>query len=128
MATLTLADGDRLTVKRELNAGEQRAVHARLYVEGKDGKLRVDPLATGMALITAYLLDWTLTDEDGPVDIRGLNPDELAAILNRLHPTAFTDIKEAIEQHEQVIALERLEKKTSPATANASDRTSSSAN
>jgi hypothetical protein len=121
--TLTLANDDRLIVKKQLNAGEQRAVFARLYTQGADGKLQVDPLATGLHLILAYLVDWTLRDEDGPVPIRGLRPDELAAILNRLDPASFTEIKEAIEQHETAVAAERAEKKTSPTTATVSDPT-----
>ena len=119
--TLTLPDGTRLIVKKELNTGEQRAAFNRLYTQGADGKLRVDPMATGLNLVLAYLLDWTVADEDGPVAIRGLAGDELAAILNRLEPASFTEIKEAIEQHEIAVALERTEKKTTTPIESASD-------
>jgi len=119
--TLTLPDGTRLIVKKELNTGKQRAAFNRLYTQGADGKLRVDPMATGLNLVLAYLLDWTVADEDGPVAIRGLAGDELAAILNRLEPASFTEIKEAIEQHEIAVALERTEKKTTTPIESASD-------
>jgi len=124
--TLTLPDGTRLIVKKELNTGEQRAAFNRLYTQGADGKLRVDPMATGLNLVLAYLLDWTVADEDGPVAIRGLAGDELAAILNRLEPASFTEIKEAIEQHEIAVALERTEKKTTTPIESASDPISTS--
>jgi len=124
--TLTLPDGTRLIVKKELNTGEQRAAFNRLYTQGADGKLRVDPMATGLNLVLAYLLDWTVADEDGPVAIRGLDGDELAAILNRLEPASFTEIKEAIEQHEIAVALERTEKKTTTPIESASDPISTS--
>lgn len=116
--TVTLADGTTLVVKKELTAGEQRKAHARLFVEGRDGKLRVDPLETGIGLISAYLLDWNVNDEP----IRGLSADELEAILNRLAPESFTELKDAIEAHERAVIAERTEKKTSPAIANTSDR------
>jgi len=119
--TLTLTDGTRLIVKKELNTGEQRAAFNRLYAQGADGKLHVDPMQTGLNLVLAYLLDWTVADEDGPVEIRGLEGDELAAILNRLEPASFTEIKEAIEAHEIAVALERAEKKTTTPIESASD-------
>jgi hypothetical protein len=124
--TLTLADGNRLIVRKELNTGEQRAAFNRLYTQGADGKMRVDPMATGLNLVLAYLLDWNVIDEDGPVEIRGLAGDELAAILNRLDPASFTEIKEAIEQHETAVALERAEKKTTTPIETVSDPTSTS--
>lgn len=127
-ATLTLEDGERLIVRRELNAGEERAVHARLYVEGANGRLRVDPLATGIALMAAYLLDWTLADDDGPVVIRGLSAEELIPILNRLRSSRFTEIKEAIERHIDTVAAELAEKKTELVTTTSSDPTSTSVN
>lgn len=125
---LTLADGDRLIVKQQLNAGEQRAAFNRLYTQGPDGKLRVDPMATGLNLILAYLIDWTVSDDDGPVPIRGLEGEELTAILNRLDPASFTEIKEAIERHEMAVAAERAEKKTTATSETASDPISISAN
>src|SRR5579864_6637013 len=76
--TLTLANGDTLTVKRRLSSGEQRAAFARMYLTGADGALSLNTLQTGMAIITAYLVNWSLTDDDGQhVDIAGLSTDAL---------------------------------------------------
>jgi hypothetical protein len=109
---LTLANGDTLTVRRRLNAGQQRAAFNRMYMAGADGKMHVDPLMTGVALVTAYLLDWTLRDDDDrPVDIRGAAVEELIDILDSLDPQSFTEIKEAIERHEGAMIAARLAEK-----------------
>jgi hypothetical protein len=117
-ATLTLANGDTLIVRRRLNSGEQRAAFGRLYSAGVDGALRVDPLQVDMATVTAYLLDWHLKDDDVP--IRGLSMEDLTATLNNLTPEDFIEIKQAIEAHEMAMNIEREEKKMLPAGANAS--------
>lgn len=111
-ATLTISNSDTLTVKRRLSSGEQRAAFARMYLAGVDGTLKVNPLQTGVALITAYLVDWSLTDDDGHrVEIRGASIEELTAILDGLDPDSFTEIKDAVERHEAAMSAERLEKK-----------------
>jgi len=66
---LLLASGESLTVKKRLTHGEQRAAYARMSVAGPDGRRIVDTLQHGMALVTAYLVDWHLLDDD--VSIRG---------------------------------------------------------
>jgi len=109
---LTLANGDTLTVRRRINSGQQRAAFNRMYKPGADGKLHVDPLMTGIALVSAYLLDWTLRDDDDRiVDIRGAAVEELIDILDSLTPESFTEIKEAIEAHEGRMVAERLAEK-----------------
>lgn len=106
--------GDTITVKKRLNAGEQRARFAREYALGADGVRRVDPLMTALAKITAYLLDWTLTDDGQKVPIAGLPVDELTAVLDNLDPDSFGDIRKAIDAHEraQVAESEDAKKKT----------------
>lgn len=109
---LKLSDGDWLLVKRRLNSGEQRAAFARMYLAGIDGTLRVNPLQAGMARITAYLLDWSLTDDDGkPVVIREQPIDSVVAALDSLSPEDFAEVTGAIEKHEQAMAAESAEKK-----------------
>ncbi len=109
---LKISDGDTLTVKRRLTSGEQRACYARMYLAGVDGQLRVNPMETGLALVTAYLVDWSLTDDaDTRVEIRGASIDELTSILNNLDHESFVEIKQAIEAHEVAMVVERTEEK-----------------
>jgi hypothetical protein len=112
VSTLTLEDGVTLTVRKRLNAGQQREVFTRMYTAGIDGKLRVNPLLTGIGIITAYLLDWNVVDADGqPVPIRGASVEELEDIVNSLEPPSFTAIKDAIEAHEAKMVAERAAEK-----------------
>jgi hypothetical protein len=98
---ITLAPGETITVKTRLTAGEQREAYARLYTAGADGKLRVNPLQSGLAMMTTYLVDWNLTDDDGAlVPIRGVPIEELEAALDNLDPDDYAEIKAAIEAHE----------------------------
>jgi hypothetical protein len=121
-AVLTISRGDTLIVKRRLNAGEQRARFARMSLSGVDGSLNVNRLQVGLATITAYLLDWSLTDDSQrPVVIRDLSEPDLAAKLDALDPESFSEIREAIEAHEAAMEAERaVEKKLSatPSTSN----------
>jgi len=103
---LHLTGGDALIVRKRLTAGEQRKQFARAYETNADGKLRVNLIETGMALVTAYLVDWTQSD-DPDASIRGLSFDELTDVLNHLDPASFTEIKEAIEKHELAMLAER---------------------
>jgi hypothetical protein len=125
-AVLTLANGDQLTVKRRLTAGEQMDAYARMYTE-QDGRRFVDPLVSGLAMIEAYLLDWSLTDDEGhPVVILRQPRDVLVGALRNLDYPSYIEVKEAIEAHEARINRERVEKKTDPAGALASSETSTS--
>lgn len=118
--TLTLASGATITVRRRLNAGEQRRMFARMYVAGTDGRLKVNPLETGIATMTAYLVDWTVPALDGePFPIRDLSPEELVPILDNLEPDVYSEIRALIEDHENVQERERTAEKKSPAFASA---------
>jgi hypothetical protein len=126
VTVLKLANGDTLTVKRRLTAGEQRAMFARMY-QTVNGSTRVNTLQVGIATCLAYLVDWSLTDDDGqPVAIRGLPPEDLAAILDSLTPEDFKEISKAIDDHSEAMEAHRsAEKKTEPG-AEASSSTSPS--
>lgn len=112
--TLTLANGDLLIVRARLTAGETRAQFARCYTTDADGMLRRNPMASGLATIVAYLLDWNLRDDNGNlVAIRDLSPDDLAMVIDSLDFRSFTEIREAIDAHETAMTTERdAEKKT----------------
>jgi hypothetical protein len=124
LCVLHLGEGDTLTVKRRLTAGEERAAHARMYVL-HHGKRELDPFETGIALICAYLVDWSLTDASGSVaTIRDQPYDVVRAAVDLLDPEDFREVRAAIETHDRDMAIERAEKKrirsgapTSPATS-----------
>jgi len=110
--TLPISDGDTIMIRRRLTNGERRAMFARMYKAGVT-PLQVDTLATGLAVVVAYLLDWTLTDDDGArVPIRGLTGDELAVVVDGLDWDSFVEIKTAIETHVAAVDADLdLEKK-----------------
>jgi hypothetical protein len=127
--TLTLENGDRLIVRKELTCGEARQANARIYVMGEDGRRRVDPLLIGLGTVIAYLVDWTLADDDGQiVAIRGLPIDDLIPILDSLDSDSFAEIRRAIETHELAMVQARQEKKTTRSTASGSAATFTSVN
>jgi hypothetical protein len=125
---LNISNDDWLLVKRRLTAGEQRARFTRMYLAGVDGTRHVDPMNVGMATVTAYLLDWSLTDEDGKqVAIKGKPIQELAAVIDGLDHESFSEIRTAIEVHEKAIeAAREAEKKTTPTGDSKSRPTSAS--
>jgi hypothetical protein len=109
--TLPLSHGDTITVRKRLTNGERRAMFARMYKTGVT-PLQVDTLQTGLAVVVAYLLDWTLTDDDGArVRLDGMTPDDLAILVDGLDWDSFVEIKEAIEAHVNGMDADALEKK-----------------
>lgn len=109
---LPISDGDWLLVKKRLTSGEERAAFARTYIAGVDGRMHVNPISLGVGQVTAYLLEWSLTDDDGQiVDIRDKSADELAVVLDSLSPEDFTEIRDAIAAHDDAMRKERDEKK-----------------
>jgi hypothetical protein len=118
--TLKLAGGDTLTVRKRLNAGEARArVERWTETDPATGELRAKVTRAGLATITAYLLDWTLTDDAGRlVDVRDVGILELEAILDNLEPESLLEIREAIDAHEKAMIAERdAQKKTAGPSA-----------
>jgi hypothetical protein len=116
--TITLANGDQLTVRERLSAGEARAYFARQYEPNSVGGWRRNLLMGDAAMIVAYLLDWTLTDDQGTrVEIRDLSPADLQQVVDSLDTESFKEIHAAIEAHENAMLLARdAEKKTAGGT------------
>ena len=117
--TLPLSEGDWILVKERLNAGEQRALVERSWHDTPDtaGTFHVNPTRAGLALITAYLIDWSLTDEAGkPVTIRGCSPAELDRILDNLEPPDYTEIRNAINAHSERVYQAREDEKKRAST------------
>lgn len=105
-SVLPLSGGDTITVRRRLSHGDQQDAFGRMYTTGADGEAHRDPVATGTAMVVAFLLDWTQKD-DPDFTIKGLSPDEVASILRHLEPESFREIKAAIEAHELRMLAER---------------------
>jgi hypothetical protein len=115
--TLSLTHGDTITIRRELTHGERLASYGRAY-RLVTGELVRDPLLTGMALVTSYLLDWTFQGEgDRVVPIRGLTFEELADTLNAITDESFVEILDAIKAHEAVLAREKHRPEVLPPSA-----------
>jgi hypothetical protein len=129
--TIALSGGDTLTIRRRLSAGEARARTERWTEQVDDpatGGVKLVPRLTraGLATITAYLLDWTLTDDAGHrVEIQGIAQAELEAIVDNLDGDAFAEIRLAIEAHEEAMRAERdAQKKTDGPSASSPTSTS----
>jgi hypothetical protein len=124
--TLTLSDGETLTVKTRLTHGEVQEMFARMYAL-KDGQTVVSPTSRD-ALIVAYLVEWSAKDEQGrPVPLRGLSPDEVQDRLNALEHDGVLEILEAVKQHEEAMRAESAALKKTAGGATTSAPTSPSA-
>ncbi len=100
--TLTLANGDRLIVRRRLTAGEGRVYR---------GQRAIQTLIQA-ALVMAYLVDWTLAGDDGAVvPIRGISQSDLLNVLDSLEDESFDEIHAAIEAHVATMDAQRTEEK-----------------
>ena len=107
---LPLSDGDFLTVKKELNAGE----YIDAMADGAAGNF--------FAVQLAYLIAWSLVGlDDAPVPYTITQPlDERRAALRSLDVATLKEISAAIEAHASANAIAVQEKKTTPALAVAS--------
>ena len=106
---LSLPGDQHVIVKAELNYGETIAMYAAMRRAEGD----VDPLKVGPALVAAYLLDWSLTDNDGRIlSVRQQPPDVIASALHHLPYDDGQDVVTAIRTHDDAITAAREEKKT----------------
>lgn len=126
-AILNISDGDTLVVKKRLNAGERRQMFASMAEADGQGDVKLNRFKVGIATILAFLIDWSIRDDDGrPVVIRDKGADEVANILDALNPESFAEILQAIEGHERAMAEEREAEKKGPAGETVSSQTSPS--
>lgn len=99
-------------VRDRLTAGDEREMFKRYYVRDPDGTRRYDPFEAAIATVVAYLLDWSVTDEDGaPVDIRDQPVDVVRSAIDNLEAEDYTAIKDAIDAHVAAMTRERAEEK-----------------
>jgi hypothetical protein len=118
LTTLPLSDGETIRVRNRLSAGEQRVYFARKYLINAEGKATVNVFQHGLALVTAFLVDWSARDDSGAkIEITGISVDDLTAILDRLDPDSYQEILDAIQAHVERQDAARAEKKTIPGGA-----------
>jgi hypothetical protein len=110
-------------VKRELNAGETHAVFANIVKDGgftAGEKMILDPAKVGFSKVIQYVVGWNFCDPQGrPV------PVSIEALGNLSHEV-FACISEAVENHEERVAAERVARKNDRGGMRFSSATSSS--
>lgn len=115
---LTISEGDTLTVKTRLTHGERSDSYERQYITDDDGKLTLKAGQIKLSMVTAYLVDWSLTDADGArVVIAGQSVDLVESVLRNLSPDDFDEIHTAIVKHEKQMTAARAQEKKRWATA-----------
>lgn len=128
---LSLSDGEWILVRRRLNMGEEEAYETRAFVSD-DGTVARHPLRWRRALVAAYVLDWSLTDDTGekivirPSPVEPPDVEALAARLTDLDPDRFTEILRAVQAHIETQRTRREAQKKTPAGRPASDPISAS--
>ena len=116
---LQLSDGETLTVRRRLNAGEEQDLMDRVQGASR-ARIRRE-------LVVAYLLGWSLVDGDGThVAIDPGQPEAIVATLRHLDPDRFNEIADVVITYDNDLRTARDEEKKRRAGANASSSTSPS--
>jgi hypothetical protein len=125
---LTISGGDTLTVKTRLTHGERADSYERQYIT-VDGELRLKPGQIKLSMVTAYLVDWSLTDPAGArVAIYQQPVEVVEGILRSLAPEDFDEIHTAITTHEtQLVRARAQEKKRQAAGGDPISRSPSAA-
>jgi len=99
---LTISDGDFIDVKKRLNHGEHEDYMASIFPHQTPGEsVRMDTRQVRTSKVLAYLLGWSLTQDDKPIPY-SIDMPEQARIdaLRSLDPESFTEIHKAIDAHE----------------------------
>jgi hypothetical protein len=114
---LELEGGDWLLVKKHLTAGEQRDANANI-LSGPGGTFKagerpdIDPRKIGIAQAVAYLIDWSLTDnDDRPLVIRDQPSSVVIAMLENQTPESLVEVLAAIDRHDDAMIAERDQEK-----------------
>ena len=104
---LALADEEWIRVKKRLNAGEMIELFQRSTNPADTTK--PDPTLAPLALVLAYLVDWSFVDPQGePIVLVDESAETKRAALLSLEFDTYTDIIAAIRDHDQ---SQRQEKK-----------------
>lgn len=119
---LALADEEWIRVKKRLNAGEMIELFQRSTNPNDASK--PDPTLAPMALVLAYLVDWSFVDPQGePIVLIDQTAEARQAALWSLDFDTYTDIIAAVRDHDQT---QRREKKRPSGGATTSFETSPS--
>lgn len=112
---LPLSHGDWVLVKRKLNAGEtldlfERAAPGIDLTRGPAALRDLSPMRTGLALLGAYLVDWSLVDPQGaPLSLSSTTTTaEREAMVRSLDFESLTELITVVTDHD---ARTRQEKK-----------------
>ena len=118
---IDISQGDRLVVKKYLTAGEFRellrastkpvALDAAAAARG-DLAMEIDPTESGVAMVLAYLLDWTFTDSDGrPLVIHDQPRGVVRAALDMIDAESYMEVQRAIQMHDRAMKVALAEEK-----------------
>ena len=67
-----------------------------------DLAIELDPTENGVAMVLAYLLDWTFTDFDGPpLVIRDQPAAVVRGLLDAIDAGSYMEVQQAIQAHDQ---------------------------
>ncbi|HAM41641.1 MAG TPA: hypothetical protein DCP69_09980 [Candidatus Omnitrophica bacterium] len=100
-------DGAFIDVKKELNAGEQRAVFAGMTkdVHAGDVRFALDPAQVGLTKLVAYIVGWSFVDAAGaPVPVS-------EGAINGLDTETFAELIAAIDAYEDGVEKARAMRK-----------------
>ena len=115
---LPIFDGHTITVRTYLTHGEHDKRMTRMYRTNDDGKMVPVLDQIKLSLVTAYLVDWSVTDRDGErIPIFQEPVAVLEQRLNTLYEEEFDTIFKAIEQHVEAMHAARAQEKKQWATA-----------
>lgn len=131
---LTLTNGHWLLVRRRLNTGEERDGFGRALDTHPaapcphcghtvPGGVVVNPMKRQVAMLTSYLLDWSLCDDQGETltfrdsPVSPPNIPQLEAHLRAIEPDIFEEIRRLITDHEAAQTQARADQKKTHAGA-----------
>jgi len=129
---LELTDGDYLLVKQDLTAGEYRElmrasakpITVTTVTGGPAPTIELDPIAAGLAMVVAYLLDWSFTDADGrKLHIADQPPAVVRAALDAIDSDAYMEVMRAVQTHQAARAAAIAEEKKTRPGPSVPDRT-----
>lgn len=106
---LTLSDGKFIDIRKRLTHGETEDMYTRMSPHADVLNRR----EVRTAKILAYLIGWSLTDDDGtPVPMTPTLPEhERIDTIRSLDPDRAVEIHQAIEAHEEAIDKARATQK-----------------
>jgi hypothetical protein len=114
--TVTLANGDTITVRRTLTHGETTDMFRRLEVRDPiTGETHRDTVRAMDERILAYLVDWSFTDDTGDrVPFRELPIGERADVIRNLDSDSAVEISKAIHANVETHTVKKTPDSVAP--------------